>query len=183
MKRNLIETIMGAVVLVIAAGFLSFVYTQSSVKKVDGYAVNASFGDLTGIAAGSQVKIGGVKVGVVEKLDLDPQTYQANAHMTIREDVKLPKDSSAAIVSSGLLGEKFIKLEPGGDDAMLTSGDAIKFTQSSISFEELIGKFVFSGGGVDGKKGGKNEKEPEKAAAPAETDAPKKSDNPFSSGL
>lgn len=183
MGRNLIETVMGAVVLAIAIGFLAFVYNQSSIKEVDGYIIKASFDDLSGIAAGSQVRIGGVKVGVVESLDLDPKTFLANAHMTIQNDVKLPKDSSAAVVSNGLLGEKFIKLEPGGDDATLAAGDAIKFTQSSVSFEELIGKFVFSSGGVDGKKGDKEGAGDAPAAKSEKDESSEGKENPFSLGF
>lgn len=172
MGRHLIETVMGAVVLLVAFGFLLFAYDQSSVKAVSGYQVNAKFDDVTGVNAGSEVRIGGMKVGVVERLDLDPNTYQAIAAMKIKDDVKLPKDTSAAVVSSGLLGDKFIKLEPGGDDAELASGDTIRFTQSSVSFEELLGKFVFSSGGVEGGDA--------PAAEDKKADAPKEDKNPFS---
>jgi len=158
MGRNLIETVLGAVVLAVAGGFLIFAYNQGAGSKVDGYKVLARFDDLSGIATGSEVRIGGMKIGVVDGLSLDQKTYQATAHLTIQEQVKLPKDTSAAIASAGLLGDKFIKLEPGGDESILKSGDMITFTQSSISLEELIGKFMFSGGGVDDKN---------KAAAPA----------------
>jgi phospholipid/cholesterol/gamma-HCH transport system substrate-binding protein len=174
MGRHLIETVMGAVVLLVAAGFLVFAYNQSNVKSIDGYAVNAKFDDVTGVTTGSEVRIGGMKVGVVERLDLDPDTYQAIAVMQIRDGVKLPKDTSAAVVSSGLLGDKFIKLAPGGDDAMFESGDTIRFTQSSVSFEELLGKFVFSSGGVEG------EDAPQSAPSTPATDAPSEDKNPFS---
>lgn len=174
MARNLIETIMGAVVLIVAGGFLMFAYEQSAVKTVDGYEVNASFEDVSGIGMGSEVRIGGMKVGVVEALSLDEKTFQATAHFSIRDEIQLPKDTSAAVVSSGLLGDKFIKLEPGGDENNLKEGDTIKFTQSSISFEELIGKFVFSGGGVDNHKAD---------SLPAEDDGAEKSENPFSLGF
>ncbi len=170
MKRNVIETIMGAVVLLVAVGFLMFAYDKGNVKSVDGYEVKADFSNATGIASGSEVRIGGVKIGVVNDLGLNPKTYLASVSMQIREDVKLPKDSSAAIVSSGLLGDKFIAIEPGADDNNLADGGEIEYTQSSVSIEELIGKFVFSGGGV----------EDEEAAAPSEED---EAENPFSLGL
>lgn len=148
MANNMIETVMGAVVLTVAGGFLYFAYSNSSVKTVDGYAVSAKFSNITGIGIGSDVRVGGIKVGVVEKLDLDPKDFNANAHMRIEEDVKLPRDSSAAVQSAGLLGEKFVAIEPGGDENNLKEGDTITITQSSVSLEEMIGKFVFSGGGV-----------------------------------
>lgn len=173
MARNLIETVMGAVVLIVAAGFLSFAYNQSSVKQVDGYSVRALFTDITGISVGSDVRVGGIKVGVVQSMELDPKTYQAGALLQIEDGVKLPKDTSAAIVSTGLIGNKFIKLEPGGDEALLQGGDSITFTQSSVSLEELIGKFVFSGGGV----------ESDKKETDAKPDTKDEDKNPFSSGL
>jgi phospholipid/cholesterol/gamma-HCH transport system substrate-binding protein len=150
MANNAIETMMGAVVLAVAGGFLYFAYQTSSVKSVDGYAITADFSNISGIGIGSDVRVGGIKIGVVEKLSLDPKSYQAQAQMRIDETVKLPKDSSAAVQSAGLLGDKFVAIEPGGDDKNLAEGDRIDFTQSSVSLEEMIGKFVFSGGGVSG---------------------------------
>ena len=156
MANNAIETVMGAVVLVVAGSFLYFAYNNSNVKKIDGYAVSASFSNISGIAPGSDVRIGGIKIGVVEKLALDPASYQALATLRIRNDVKLPKDSTAAVRSTGLIGDKFLAVDPGGDDANIADGGKISYTQPSVSIEELIGKFVFSGGGADkgGSKGG-----------------------------
>lgn len=149
MANNAIETVMGAVVLAVAGGFLYFAYSNSNVKHIDGYAVKADFSNIAGIAVGSDVRIGGIKIGSVETLDLNPKTYQAQATIRVREDVKLPKDSSAAIQSTGLIGDKFVAIEPGGDEQLMKEGDKIELTQSSVSIEEMIGKFAFSGGGVD----------------------------------
>lgn len=153
MQKNIIETIMGAVVLIVAAGFLAFAYRGSDLRVEDGYTVSANFANATGIALGSDVRVGGIKVGVISGLALDPKTYDAVLTLHIGNSAKLPKDSSAAIVSSGLLGDKFIQITPGGDDAMLADGGKIGYTQSAVNLEEMIGKFMFSGGGVD--KGGK----------------------------
>ncbi len=171
MANNAIETVMGAVVLAVAGGFLYFAYNNSNVKPIEGYAVNASFANISGISPGSDVRVGGIKIGVVEKLLLDPKNYQAVATMRIGNDVKLPDDSTAAVQSAGLLGEKFIAIEPGGDEENLADGGKIQYTQPSVSIEEMIGKFVFSGGGAD--KGGK----------PDAADKSEKKDNPVSSGL
>ena len=152
MQKNVIETLMGAVVLIVAAGFLVFAYEGSQMRVEDGYKISARFSDASGIALGSDVRVGGIKVGVVSDLSLDPETYEAVVFMQVGKKTKLPKDSSAAIVSSGLLGDKFVQLTPGGDDAMLADGGKIEFTQSAVNLEELIGKFVFSGGGVDKDK-------------------------------
>jgi len=159
MSRNVIETVMGGVVLVIAGSFLMTAYEGRKINKVnDGYHVQAKFENATGIAVGSDVRLGGVKIGVVDGMDLDTKNYQAVVGMTIRSSVPLPEDSTAAIVGDGLLGSKFVGLEPGAEDAMLKDGATIQYTQSSVSLEEMIGKFVFSGGGVEGS---------EKSAPPA----------------
>lgn len=156
MANNAIETVMGAVVLAVAGGFLYFAYANSNVKKIDGYDVMADFSNITGINAGSDVRIGGIKVGVVQKLALDPQTYQAQATLRVRDDVKLPKDSSVAVRSAGLLGEKFLAVEIGGDDEMLKQGDLMTHTESSVSLEEMLGKFIFSA--ANANKGGSDKK-------------------------
>lgn len=178
MANNAIETVMGAVVLAVAGGFLYFAYSNSNVKQIDGYAIKADFTNITGIAVGSDVRIGGIKIGSVEALDLDPKTYQAEAVMRVREGVKLPKDSSAAIQSAGLLGDKFIAIEPGAEEAAMKEGDKIELTQSSVSIEEMIGKFAFSGGGVD--QGGDDAKP---AAKPASGDDSSNTDSLMSTGL
>lgn len=151
MKKNLLETLMGVIVLVVAGVFLMFAYEGSQMKVEGGYHVSGKFANATGISLGSDVRIGGIKVGVVSELSLDPQTYEAVVNMQIGQSTQLPKDTSAAISSSGLLGDKFVALTPGGDDNMLKDGGNIQYTQSSVSLEELIGKFMFSGGGVDSK--------------------------------
>ncbi len=166
MANNAIETVMGAVVLAVAGGFLYFAYDNSSIKKIDGYAVDAAFTNIGGIAPGSAVRVGGIKVGVVEKLELDPNSYRAVATLRVGNTIVLPKDSSAAVQSSGLLGDKFIAIEPGGDDVNLGDGDVITYTQPSVNIEEMIGKFVFSGGGAESDNSASH------AAAPAATPAP-----------
>jgi phospholipid/cholesterol/gamma-HCH transport system substrate-binding protein len=148
MQRNSVETILGAVVLAVAGGFLAFAYKSADLKPVQGYTVTAKFGSVDGLSTGSDVRIGGIKVGVVSSLDLDPESYQAVARLQLRDGVKLPTDSGATVASDGLLGGKYIALEPGADDAMLAAGEEISFTQSSVSIESLIGKLMHSGGGV-----------------------------------
>jgi len=155
MKRNLLETLIGAVVLIVAGAFLMFAYEGSQMRVEAGYTISAKFSNASGVSLGSDIRIGGIKVGVISGLALDPASYEAIISMQIRNDTKLPKDSSAAIVSSGLLGEKYIQLTPGSDDQMLAEGGKIQFTQSAVNLEEMIGKFMFSGGGVDKKDGGK----------------------------
>lgn len=159
MQKNIVETLMGAVVLIAALAFLIFAYQKSDVRVQDGYTVTAKFDNASGIALGSDVRVGGIKVGVVSDLGLDPTTYQALVSMQVSKSTKLPKDSSAAITGDGLLGGKYVQIAPGGDEEFLGKGDVIQYTQSSVNLEEMIGKFMFSGGGAD-----------KKSAAPA--DAP-----------
>ena len=152
MQKNIVETLMGAVVLLAAAAFLVLAYQKSDVRVEGGYKVSAKFDNASGIALGSDVRVGGIKIGVVSDLGLDPETYQAVVTMQLRNSTSMPKDSTAAITGDGLLGGKYIQLLAGGDDAMLEAGGTILYTQSSVNLEELIGKFVFSGGGADKKE-------------------------------
>ncbi len=153
MQKNILETLMGAVVLVVAGLFLMFAYKGSEVRVEEGYSLRAQFSNISGITMGSDVRIGGIKIGTVTDLTLDPESYDAVATLNIRKNTKIPKDSTASVVSSGLLGDKYVQITPGGEDAMLEGGGKISFTQSSVNLEELIGKFMFSGGGVDKKDG------------------------------
>ncbi|HUC11812.1 MAG TPA: outer membrane lipid asymmetry maintenance protein MlaD [Stellaceae bacterium] len=155
MRGNVIETVMGAVVLVIAALFLFFAYSTSQVGAVTGgYPVTAQFQSVDGIHAGSDVRIGGVKVGSVSSEFLDPKTFTATLKMTIASEYKLPDDTVAEITSSSLLGDKYVSLVPGGSDKDLPAGGQIKFTQSSVSLENLIGQMIFSQPGGGQKKPG-----------------------------
>ncbi len=150
MSRNVIETVMGGVVLVIAAGFLVTAYEGRSISQVtNSYQVHAKFENATGVAVGSDVRMGGVKIGVVDDMHLDTERYMAVVKMGIKPNIPLPTDSTAAIVGDGLLGGKFVSISPGAEEATLKEGGEIEYTQSSVSLEEMIGKFVFSGGGVD----------------------------------
>lgn len=146
MDRSFAETLMGAFVLSVAVFFGIFAYNASGIKASTGtYKLQAKFDTIDGIGAGNDVRIGGVKIGVVDSIDLDPQTYLAIVTLQVRDGIKLPKDSGAAIVSESLLGNKYIALTPGGEEDMLEAGGIIKYTQSSVNLESLIGRFMFSG--------------------------------------
>ena len=150
MKRNVIETIMGGLVLLVAFGFLVFAYKSGNVQAATGYAVNAKFDRVDGLVVGADVRVSGIKVGAVTGQAIDPETYQAIITMTIKDDIKIPDDSSAEIVGDGLLGGKYIAIVPGGSTDMLKAGALIHYTQSSVSIEALIGKMIY--GGSDAKK-------------------------------
>lgn len=152
MRGNVIETVMGAVVLVVAAVFLYFAYSTSQYRSVSGYQVTANFERIDGIKDGSDVRISGIKVGSVVSAVLDPKTFLADVHMSVDPSIKLPDDTVAEIVSAGLLGDKYLSLVPGGSDKDIPPGGRIKYTQSSVSLEHLIGQMMFSPSGD--KKGG-----------------------------
>jgi len=157
MTGNMIETVMGGVVLVVAALFLFFAYSTSQVRAVQGYEVSAQFDSVSGIHDGSDVRIGGVKVGTIVSETLDPNTFLANVRISIENAYKLPDDTVAKIVSSGLLGDKFLALVPGGSEQTIPPGGRIKFTQSPISIEDLVGQLMFSPPGGGQKKPGEGE--------------------------
>lgn len=146
MQRNIIETITGIIVVVIAIWFVVvFINQTGNVKiKTDSYNITAKFETVEGIEEGSHVKIGGVNVGIVSKKTLDPISYLAVIHMAINKDIKIPSDSMAQITSSGLLGEKFLSIVPGADYNELKNNGEIRHTQSSLSIETLISKMLYS---------------------------------------
>ena len=148
MSRNILETLLGAVVLIVAVGFLAFAYSSSQIQQNDGgYELIARFDKVDGLEPGSDVRISGIKVGSVLDQSLDPETYRAEVRFSLREDVRLPADTSAAVVSNGLLGGKYLALVPGGDIEMLEAGDEVTLTQSAVNLEDLIGHMIFSQGG------------------------------------
>ena len=152
MRKNLIETVMGAVVLAVATLFIVFAYSKAEVGKVEGYEIKAKFDRIDGILAGSDVRMSGIKIGMVTASALDPKTYFANVSMNIRSDIKIPEDTSIAVSSDGLLGDKFLALSPGGSDDMLPPGGEITTTQGSIDLMGLVGQMIFSQTNKDDEK-------------------------------
>lgn len=152
MRKNSVETIMGAVVIAVAVLFVMFAYDKADLKTVEGYAVKAKFDRIDGIRRGSDVRMSGIKIGTVTGQLLDPKTYLAVVTLNIDSNVKLPLDTSAAITSDGLLGDKYMALSPGGDDNMIAPGGEIEVTQGSIDLFSLVGQMIFS---QTGNKGGK----------------------------
>ncbi len=144
MKNNTVETLMGAVVLVVAALFFMYAYHNSGSEKIDSFEYHATFDRVDGLVKGSDVRMSGVKVGTITALDIEKETYLAKISFTIDKGIKLPKDSSAEVVSDGLLGGKYLALVPGGDENYLAEGSTIIHTQSSVNLESLIGQLIFS---------------------------------------
>lgn len=160
MGRSMFETIMGALVLIVAMGFMFFAYQGSNLRPVEGYPLKAKFTTVAGVGLGTDVRIGGIKVGVISDMTLDTNTYEAVLTLQMKEGIKLPSDSTAAVVSDGLLGSKYIKIDPGAEEKMIEANGSITHTQSSVNLEELIGKMAFGSadkGSDAGKSTGKDD--------------------------
>ena len=147
MQRNAIEPILGALVLVAAVAFLVFAYNKAGQRSFSGYPLTARFSSIDGLETGGDVRIGGVKVGQVTGITIDPESYLAMVKFSVDPQIKVPADSVASITTEGLLGGKYLGLEPGVSDNMLKPGGLITHTEASVSLENLIGKFMYSSGG------------------------------------
>ena len=148
MGRNIVETIVGALVLVVAGIFVFYAFSKSDNSGPDGYEVTARFGRIDGLKRGADVTMSGVKVGTVTAIELDRKTYQAVVRMGVSASVPIPADTNAKIISESLLGGMVVVLDPGPDKTLLKAGGEIQNTQDAISFTELIAKFMFSGTGA-----------------------------------
>ena len=150
MQRNVLETIMGAVVLVAAAAFLYVIYSGSGIREDrGGYALTIRFDRGGSVLPGTDVRMSGVKVGAVTAQDFDAKMFQAVVRINVRSDIELPTDTSAIITSDGLLGNYYIKLEPGAADEILTDGGEITYAQGALDLVELINKFVVGGSSAE----------------------------------
>ncbi|SJZ57036.1 phospholipid/cholesterol/gamma-HCH transport system substrate-binding protein [Enhydrobacter aerosaccus] len=147
MGRNIVETIVGAIVLVVAGVFVFYAFAKTDRTGSGGYDLVAHFGRVDGLKRGADVTLSGVKVGTVTGIDLDSKTYQAVVHLAVAQGLQLPTDTNAKVVGESLLGGMIVVLEPGADKKMLTPGSEIANTQDAISLTELIAKFMFGGTG------------------------------------
>jgi len=149
MKRNPIETVLGAVVLVVAGMFLALAYSTAQVETTEGYQIKASFLKVGGLQVGSDVRISGINVGTVARQQLNRETYEAEVIMIIDQSVSLPSDTIASIVGDGLLGGKYVDLQPGQTDKALGDGDILQNSQDFKSLEDLVGEIIFLATGGD----------------------------------
>lgn len=144
MKRSVTETILGAVVILGAAAFLSYGYKTAEIASTDGYAVTADFSSVGGLKSGDSVQISGVKVGSVSDIELLPDSFLARVHLNIGKEYKLPVDTAALISSESLLGGLYMSLEPGADEEYIAANGKIQYTQAPQNLEQLLGQFIFS---------------------------------------
>ena len=154
MNKRSSEILVGLFVVLGALGLLFLALKAANLGSFSNggetYVVQARFDNIGGLKARAPVRSAGVNVGRVTSVVLDTQTYQGLATMEINQNVVFPKDSSAKILTSGLLGDQYIGIEPGGDINNLKGGDMITQTQSAMVLENLIGQFLFdkaAGGG------------------------------------
>ena len=144
MQRNMLETMMGAIVLLTAVAFVSLAYEVSNIHGTDGYELEAEFGATGGLSVGDDVRISGIKVGRISRQELDPVTYAARIVMSLDERIRIPADSSARITAASLLGGNYLELIPGADEDMMQPGEVIYDTRDPVSLTDLLGKAVFS---------------------------------------
>jgi phospholipid/cholesterol/gamma-HCH transport system substrate-binding protein len=147
MKKYSMETMVGIFVLV---GLLCVAYLTIKLGKLevfggDSYAIKAKFKDVTGLKSGAYVEMAGVRIGRVGGIALDPTDSSAIVTLEIHNGVKLTDDAIASIKTSGLIGDKFVKVSPGGSDAIIGPGGMLVETESSVDLGDLIGKYVFGG--------------------------------------
>jgi len=145
-RQKIVEVWVGGFVLFALASLVVIALKVSNFEVLSDkptYQVNALFSNIGGLKERSPVKISGVVVGRVEKITVDPVTYQASVTMNIDTEFnELPIDTSASILTSGLLGDQYIGLTPGADDLYLTEGSQIDLVQPALVLEELIGQFI-----------------------------------------
>ena len=152
MRRNVLESVLGLVVLVVAGAFVVFTLNTANLRAVEGYLIYAEFTSIGGLEKGDDVQISGVKIGTVRDVALNQQSYQARIEMSVAPHIELPKDTSALITSESLLGGKVLQLQPGASDRYLEPGDKIQITQAPQNLEQLLGRFIFNA--TDSENGG-----------------------------
>jgi phospholipid/cholesterol/gamma-HCH transport system substrate-binding protein len=145
-NANMTETLVGAAVLAVTAGFLVYAASVSAKSSSfsGGYTVSAEFDNATGVAVGTDVRLAGIKIGTVTGQSLNPENYQARIEMMLDPKVSLSDDTSAKISSEGLLGGSFVALEPGGSEGKLEKGSVILNTQGAVDLWTLISQAMFA---------------------------------------
>jgi len=151
MKRSSLELSVGSFV---AIGVLSVVYLAVNLGDIglssnDFYRLDARFVSSSGLIEGAFIEVGGVRVGTVQKISVDYESYESIVEMALQRQIKLQDDAIASIRTSGIIGDRFVKISPGGSETFLQPGDEIIETESSINLEELISKYIFESNSKD----------------------------------
>ena len=147
MKKSSVETVVGVFVLIglLCIGYLTIHLGELDLIGADEYRIHARFQSVSGLKAGAAVEMSGVQIGKVDGISLDPERLMASVELKIDKGVQLTDDAIASVKTSGLIGDKFINISPGGSEEVLQEGDLIIETESSVDLEELISKYVFGG--------------------------------------
>jgi phospholipid/cholesterol/gamma-HCH transport system substrate-binding protein len=159
MSKKGIETLVGLFVLLGLLGLVFLALKAANLGSFDGgdtYQLQARFDNIGGLKVRAPVRSAGVTVGRVTSIALDGKTYQGVVTLDINKNFQFPRDSSAKILTSGLLGDQYIGIEPGGDEKNYAAGDVIKQTQSAVVLENLIGQFLFNKAADAGSGNGNN---------------------------
>src|ERR1700761_4219901 len=153
-QNNFAETLIGALVVAVAVAFLAFTYMRTGTGSLSGYEVNARLPKVDGLGVGTDVRLAGVKIGKITDLVLDPKNYLVTVHMSIRDDIKIPTDSSLMITSSGILGSSYLSITPGGDPTDIAPGGYIENTQAANATDlmSLAGRVIGGGNGAPAPK-------------------------------
>lgn len=154
MKNNTFETLIGGIVILVASLFLFLAskIINSNRGVSNSYELYADFNNIDGINIGSDVKIAGVKIGIVKNIIMDPSTYKANIVMSLPSNINIPVDSIFKISTSGLIGGKFINIKIGADEEYYVDKDIVEFTESTMDLEDLISRFIFNSESKNEKK-------------------------------
>ncbi len=155
-NKYTMEISVGVFVLItlLCVGYLTIQLGQMQFMGGNYYTINARFNNVAGLGEGNEVRVSGVQVGRVQDIELKDKLYRVNVSMGIKKELKLSKDSSASIKTSGLIGDKYISITPGGSPDNLKPGDVIVDTQPPLDIKEMLGKYVF--GDVEGDGQGSN---------------------------
>jgi phospholipid/cholesterol/gamma-HCH transport system substrate-binding protein len=146
MKSNTLETVVGAAIVAVAIGFFIFASKTAGLGTHGGAGthISAEFDNIDGVNIGSDVRIAGVKVGSVVGQGLNPKSYQARIDMVVQPGLELADDTSAKITAEGLLGAKFVSLEPGGSETKIADGGVLSYTQGAVDIWSIISQAMFS---------------------------------------
>lgn len=149
MKRSLVETFLGGLVVIVAAGFLVFALQATEVGTIHGIGLKARFLKVGGLEVGSDVRISGVKVGTVTDRQLDAESFEAVVLFTVSSELRVPADTQAVVTSDGLLGNKYLRLIPGNATDVVADGGEIAQTRDYRTLEDTVSKIIFLA--TDGK--------------------------------
>lgn len=151
MNNGFVETLIGALVVAVAGVFFWYGWNTTGSAPVGGYELIGRFDGVDGINVGTDVRMSGIKIGTVTSQELDQKSYRALVRMNIKEEIKLPDDSSIRVASEGLLGGAYLAVSPGGSETMLKNGGEFETTQGSVDLIGLVSKAIFSGGSDEKK--------------------------------